>query len=472
MSSESCRSNPPLQTALPINFIIIGGGIAGLACAIALRRVGHHAIVLERKERANVSSHSGIRLPPNCTKILYHWGLRGILMQRAMITHTLLFSRYESGEFLGTHIWDEGMLKETRGQFMLTTHAELHEVLYDAAVALGADIRYGAEVQEIDPGSPTVKLASGEVLSADVLVGADGEFGVSRALVLEGRDDGNPTGLALYDTTISQDELLERANFLYEDNGIIVAFGLGRAIVVYPIQDKKELAFQWYGPDEESVGRYGDTASADIHSVANAVHKDLRAVMSRVRKAVRVSIRDHEDLEDWVADDSRLVLIGEAAHPFPPGTIQASAMAIEDGAVLAKLFSHLSEERQIESFLYAFQELRQSRVRQVREQEFGGVFYMTLPDADAAAQRDNGLREKAAAGLNALDGSEEASKAWEEMEVIFGYDCEDQADDWWLKWGMLRERALSVDQGAAPSLLDFSKMITQVSSTIIDEESH
>ena len=160
-------------------------------------------------------------------------------------------------------------------------------------------------------------------------------------------------------------------------------------------------------------------------------------------------------------------------EPFAqPGTIQASAMAIEAGAVLAKLFSHLSEERQIESFLYAFQELRQSRVRQVREQEFGGVFYMTLPDADAAAQRDNGLREKAAAGLNALDGSEEASKAWEEMEVIFGYDCEDQADDWWLKWGMLRERALSVDQGAAPSLLDFSKMITQVSSTIIDEENH
>ena len=64
---------------------------------------------------------------------------------------------------------------------------------------MGADIRYGAEVQEIDPGSPTVKLASGEVLSADVLVGADGEFGVSRALVLEGRDDGNPTGLALYE---------------------------------------------------------------------------------------------------------------------------------------------------------------------------------------------------------------------------------------------------------------------------------
>ena len=77
-----------------INFLIIGGGIAGLACAFALRRVGHRVIVLEKD--ANVdgdgvsgkylrfSSYSrflsktcgGIRLPPNGTKILFDWGLK------------------------------------------------------------------------------------------------------------------------------------------------------------------------------------------------------------------------------------------------------------------------------------------------------------------------------------------------------------------------------------------------------------
>ena len=36
------------KAALQIRFVIVGGGPAGLACAVALRRVGHHVIVLEK----------------------------------------------------------------------------------------------------------------------------------------------------------------------------------------------------------------------------------------------------------------------------------------------------------------------------------------------------------------------------------------------------------------------------------------
>ena len=43
----------------------------------------------------------------------------------------------------------------------------------------------------------------------------------------------------------------------------------------------------------------------------------LRDIIKHARKATRVTVRDHKDLEDWVEDDGRLVLIGEAAHPFP-----------------------------------------------------------------------------------------------------------------------------------------------------------
>ncbi|KAJ7843542.1 hypothetical protein B0H14DRAFT_2358999 [Mycena olivaceomarginata] len=48
-----------------------------------------------------------------------------------------------------------------------------------------------------------------------------------------------------------------------------------------------------------------------------------------------------EPLEDWVSHHSRLLLVGMAAHPIPPGSIQENAMSVEDGAVLGRLFSHL-----------------------------------------------------------------------------------------------------------------------------------
>ena len=149
-----------------------------------------------------------------------------------------------------------------------------------------------------------------------------------------------------------------------------------------------------------------------------------------------------------------------------PGTIQGTAMAVEDGAVLAKLFSHLSSERQIESFLYAFQELRQSRVRDVRAGEFASAFFMTA-EGPEAAERDASMREKAAKGKNVLEGEGSAEGVWEEYRVVFGYDCEDEADDWWVQWGMLRERANGTSEMGAsvPSLLDFSAAMSQVQVT-------
>ncbi len=117
-------------------------------------------------------------------------------------------------------------------------------------------------------------------------------------------------------------------------------------------------------------------------------------------------------------------------------------MAVEDGAVLAKLFSHLSSATQIESFLYAFQEIRQARVRNVRAAELGAIAMLTA-DGPAAAARDASLRANAARGpgANVLEGGGSAESVWEEYSVLFGYDCEDEADEWWVQWGRLRQRA-------------------------------
>ncbi|PIL22837.1 hypothetical protein GSI_15532 [Ganoderma sinense ZZ0214-1] len=487
MSAESSRSNPPLQATLPISFLIIGGGIAGLACALALRRVGHHVLVLEREDRASARGGSGVRLPPNLSKILFHWGLRDILTSKSSITKRLIFMRYETGEMLGEHIWDVDMLKETRGLFMMLAHSELYDILYEAAIERGARVRYNANVVELDALEATVVLETGEELSADVLVGADGEHGLCRPAVVGENAPGDLTGLALFDTVVPSREVPAYAERITEWHGQFAAFGSGHAIVAYPIHGAEDIAFQFYAPDGGQEGKYGDKPSVDVPSIVDGINPEYGnalpspnsqcsltyAVAKFARKAVRVSIRQHRDLDDWVHDDGRLVLIGEAAHPFPPSTIQGTAMAVEDGAVLAKLFSHISEPRQIESFLYAFQELRQERVKAVRQGELGSVLYMTA-DGEMAAARDAGMRAKAAAGKNVLEGDGDAESIWEEYRVVFGYDCEDEADDWWVQWGMLRERAREREAEGAPPLLDFAAMMAkvEVSSTHDGEEAY
>ena len=152
-------------------------------------------------------------------------------------------------------------------------------------------------------------------------------------------------------------------------------------------------------------------------------------------------------------------------------------MAVEDGAVLGKLFSHLSSERQITPLLYAFQEVRQPRTREVRTRDVFDLSYMLLPDGPEQAARDSRMQALTRAGKNVLedlDGDEKANQLWETLCRIFGYDCEDEADDWWVQWGLLRERAIGrqaedEDEDAAPQapMFDFgqSAFTVQVSST-------
>jgi salicylate hydroxylase len=122
-------------------------------------------------------------------------------------------------------------------------------------------------------------------------------------------------------------------------------------------------------------------------------------------------------------------------------------MSIEDGAVLAKLFSHLRNEDQISSFLYAFQDLRQERCEQAITKEFEDINYMALPPGEFQQHRDQSMRSKRDAGLSALDAMDdlESNPQWDQIKEIFGYDAEDEADNWWNEWGLLRERSIGRD---------------------------
>ena len=79
----------------------------------------------------------------------------------------------------------------------------MYDILYDAVIAAGAKVRYEAEVTSVDSEERCVELASGETLSADVIVGADGEYGPCRAAVIGQQAIGTPTGLSMFEYVAS-----------------------------------------------------------------------------------------------------------------------------------------------------------------------------------------------------------------------------------------------------------------------------
>lgn len=110
-----------------------------------------------------------------------------------------------------------------------------------------------------------------------------------------------------------------------------------------------------------------------------------------------------------------------------------------DAAVLGRPFRHLHRKEQINSFLSAVQGIRQPRVEQVVKASLGAV---SLPPGVAGAH-DRALRGRAE--KNIKDLARRRSYTSEQMvqviQSIFVYDPEDEADNWWIQWGFMQERA-------------------------------
>ncbi|KAG6817236.1 hypothetical protein H0H87_011293 [Tephrocybe sp. NHM501043] len=403
-------------------------------------------------------------MAPNLSKILYHWGLRGELekitiksqaidlmkCKLPLIYLAVLLLKPKSvhtGERLGTQVWYEELLRETRGEFICAHHADFRRLLYDTAVSLGADVRLNTHVAFIDPDAHTVTLENGEVLSADIVIGADGAYGISRPLI----DDTPPAPhqFVMYSTTIPKKVIMadKDLSYLYDRdyNKMYAWFGDGYLALGFQLGGKNEaFALFVYSPTDGFESTWTEPALLDgMRACLRTSETRLRKIGEIATHVKCVPVHEFQALDDWVHDSGRMLIIGEAAHPYPSGAIQTTAMAIEDGAVLAKLFSHLRSEEQISPFLYAFETLRQSRCTAVGTKEFGDIYFMSLPPGEQQEGRDAHFRGRRDRGLNVLDADsfEEETPQWTEIKEVFGYDAEDEADNWWQEWGLLRERA-------------------------------
>lgn len=84
-------------------------------------------------------------------------------------------------------------------------------MVYSLAVNSGAKVDFGVTVESVNPGNPkpTVKLSTGEILTADVVIGADGPRSIVRPVVLNREDDAKPSGFTIFGTTIPAAEMME-----------------------------------------------------------------------------------------------------------------------------------------------------------------------------------------------------------------------------------------------------------------------
>ncbi|MEJ0023650.1 MAG: FAD-dependent monooxygenase [Alphaproteobacteria bacterium] len=333
--------------------IIAGGGIGGLATAIAVRKLGLEPVVLERKDELG-DVGAGLGLYPNAMKAMTWLGADALIRQKSIDNQRVESRILETDELLVNR--NSAATARMYGEHAYTVHrADLHMAL--AREVPPDSVRLDARVVDVThtPNGVAAHLQNGDSIEGDVLVGADGLRSNVRTCLF-GEQEAQFTGIVTWRCLIPADRISDRYQSIQ-----IVWFGDNRHAMIYGVRDNTYCLNAFVPADEvhaESWGVMGDVSKLPgLYPGACAALEDI---LHAVDSALITPIYFRNPLDEW--SKGRATLLGDAAHPAPPSAGQGAAMALEDALVLAHALKRHGRDA-IPAALADYADRRKARTR-------------------------------------------------------------------------------------------------------------
>jgi salicylate hydroxylase/6-hydroxynicotinate 3-monooxygenase len=316
---------------------IVGAGVAGLTTALLLKDSAHQVTVYERAEELTEVG-AGIQLGPNAVRVLEAGGLREGMRDRCVPTTALEGREWDTGRKVFDMRYEEAEAARFGAPYYLCHRAVLQNLLREAVG--DDDIKLGKELVKIDQDDAEARLAfaDGSIVTADLIVGADG----IRSLVRDAvgmRTEPVYAGMSAYRGNIpaheTRDAELEREMVKWwgptpTHHMVMYRLGDGSINFVGVVPEESWTSDSWITP-------------ADPHDLRRRFHgfaDPVGPLLNSVSTIYRWALYDRDVEPGWSA--GRVVLVGDSCHAMLPFLAQGAAQAIESAAVLARCLTELA----------------------------------------------------------------------------------------------------------------------------------
>ena len=342
-------------------YIIIGGGIGGLACALALARKGFRTLLLEQASEFGEIG-AGIQLGPNVFRMFEKLGITDRVRKLAVFPEYLMMRDTITTDIVTRINLDETFLDRFKHPYAVIHRADLHSALLESCAEYSEFItmKTSQKVTEMDDRGDrvVVRTEAGETYEGQALVGADGLWSIVRQKIV---GDGKPvvSGHVTYRAVLPTSEMPEELRAW----AMIIWAGEKTHLVQYPMRGGELynlVAVFHSNKFAEGWDAYGDPA--ELHERFAKTCEPVRTLLGKIESWRMWVLCDRPPIRDW--SQGNITLLGDAAHPMLQYLAQGANMAIEDAVCLARKLELAKGDNQ--SAFLAYQQERYLRTARVQ----------------------------------------------------------------------------------------------------------
>jgi salicylate hydroxylase len=354
--------------SLPI--LVAGGGIGGLAAALALVRQGFSVKVLEQSAQLGEIG-AGIQLGPNAFAAFDALGIGEKARGRAVYTDEMVMHDALDETLVGRIPTGEAFRQRFGNPYAVIHRADVHMSLLEGAQESGlVEVLTSTTVQRVeqDDDGVTVVDAKGNQHRGIALIGADGvKSAVRRQYV---GDDARVSGHVVYRAVVDKKDFPADLQW----NAASIWVGPNCHLVHYPLRGGEQynvvVTFHSREKEEWSV-REG--SREEVQSYFEGICARARQLIDLPKDWKRWATADREPIGQWTF--GRVTLLGDAAHPTLQYLAQGACMALEDAVTLGEALRVHNN-----NFAKAFDLYQRSRISRTARvvlsaREMGRIFH-------------------------------------------------------------------------------------------------